>query len=96
MGFTTALLKRAVDQMIALLHPDFIIEGGEVHHRARYSRYPKFGLLLGRESDSDAEDIEIATAMWARMARNMKSSMVFTAVSDRSAKEVVNEITLVA
>jgi protein-arginine kinase len=52
--------------------------------------------LLGPESDSDAEDIEIATAMWARMARNMKSSMVFTAVSDRSAKEVVNEIALVA
>jgi multimeric flavodoxin WrbA len=96
MGFTTALLKRAADQMIGLLHPDFIIEGGEVHHRARYSHYPKFGLLLGPESDSDAEDIEIATAMWARMARNMKSSMVFTAVSDRSAKEVVNEIALVA
>jgi multimeric flavodoxin WrbA len=96
MGFTTALLKRAADQMIGLLHPDFMIEGGEVHHRARYSHYPKFGLLLGAGSDSDAEDIEITTAMWTRMARNMKSSMVFTAVSDRSAKEVANEIALVA
>jgi len=28
MGFTTALLKRAVDQMIPLLHPYFEMEGG--------------------------------------------------------------------
>lgn len=96
MGFTTALLKRAVDQMIGLLHPNFIVEDGEVHHRARYAHYPKFGLLLGAGSDSDAEDIEITSALWARTARNMKSSIVFTAVSDRSAKEVANEIALVA
>lgn len=96
MGFTTALLKRAIDQMIGLLHPDFTVEGGEVHHRARYSHYPKFGLLLDAGSDSDAEDIEITSALWARTARNMKSSIVFTAVSDRSATEVANEIALVA
>jgi multimeric flavodoxin WrbA len=96
MGFTTALLKRAVDQMIPLIHPYFIIEGGEAHHRARYARYPKFGLLLGAGSDSDAEDIEITTALWKRAARNMKSSLVFTAVADRTPEEVANELTLVA
>ncbi len=47
MGFTTALLKRAADQMIQLLHPYFVVEGGEVHHRARYAHYPTMGLLLG-------------------------------------------------
>ncbi|MGA1983753.1 MAG: hypothetical protein ABSG84_14970 [Acidobacteriaceae bacterium] len=86
----------AVDQMIGLLHPNFIVEGGEVHHRARYAHYPKFGLLLDAGSDSDAEDIEITTALWTRTARNMKSSMIFTAVSNRSAKEVANEIALAA
>jgi stress-induced morphogen len=96
MGFTTALLKRAADQLIQLIHPYFVMEGGEVHHRARYAHYPKFGLLLGADSDSDAEDIEITTAMWARMSRNMKSRMVFTAVADRSAQEVANEIALAA
>jgi len=96
MGFTTALLKRAADQMVQLIHPYFVMEGGEVHHRARYAHYPKLGLLLGVGSDSDAEDIEITQAMWTRMARNLKSRMVFTAETNRSAEEVADEIALVA
>jgi multimeric flavodoxin WrbA len=96
MGFTSALLKRAADQMIQIIHPYFVIEGGEAHHRARYASYPKFGLLLGVGGGSDAEDIEITTAMWKRMARNMKSSMVFTAVANRAPEEVADEIALVA
>ncbi len=96
MGFTTALLKRAADQMIQLIHPYFVVEGGEVHHRARYAHYPEFGLLLGVDEDTDAEDIEITTAMWGRMARNMKSRLAFTAVADRSAEEVADELALVA
>lgn len=96
MGFTTALLKRAADQMIPLIHPYFVIEGGETHHRARYARHPKFGLLLGAGGGSDAEDVEITTAMWKRMARNLKSNMVFTAVANRVPEEVADEIALVA
>jgi len=96
MGFTTALLKRAADQMIPLVHPYFTVEGGEVHHRARYAHYPEFGLLLGVDEESDAEDIEITTAMWGRMARNMKSRLAFTAVANRSAEEVADELALVA
>jgi hypothetical protein len=96
MGFTTALLKHAADQMIPLLHPYFVVQGGEVHHRARYAKYPALGLLLGAGSDADAEDIEITTAMWARMARNFKSRLVFAAVSDRSVQEVANELAAAA
>jgi multimeric flavodoxin WrbA len=96
MGFTTALLKRAADQLIQIIHPYFVIQGGEVHHRARYERYPKFALLLGAGCDSDTEDIEITTALWARTARNMKSRMVFNALSNRPAQEVADEIALVA
>jgi multimeric flavodoxin WrbA len=100
MGFTTALLKRAADQMIPLIHPYFVIEGGEVHHRARYASYPLLGLLLGAGEDSDAEDIEITTAMWRRTARNLRSRLVFTAVvdglSNRTAEEVADEIAAAA
>jgi hypothetical protein len=96
MGFTTALLKRAADQMIPLLHPYFIVEGGEVHHRARYAHYPAMALLLGAGADTDAEDIEITTTMWSRMARNMKSRLAFTAIANRSAEEVADELALVA
>ncbi len=96
MGFTTALLKRAADHMIALIHPYFVVEDGEVHHRSRYAHYPRFALLLCAGGDSDSEDIEITTAMWKRMARNMKSRMVIAAATNRSAEEVANEIALVA
>lgn len=96
MGFTSALLKRATDQMIPLIHPYFVIEGGEVHHLARYAAYPEFGLLMGAGSDTDAEDIEITTAIWKRTARNLKSRLAFTAVSNRSAEEVADELALVA
>ena len=96
MGFTSALLKRACDHMIPLLHPYFTIEGREMHHVARYDRYPLFALLLGPESDTDAEDVEITEALLSRMARNMKSKLVFTAVADRSAEEVAHGIAAAA
>ncbi|MGA2887465.1 MAG: NAD(P)H-dependent oxidoreductase [Terracidiphilus sp.] len=96
MGFTTALLKRATDQMIPLIHPYFVIESGEVHHRPRYAHYPLFGLLLGTGVDSDAEDIEITTEMWKRTARNMQSRMAFIAFTTGAAEEVADEIARVA
>jgi len=92
MGFTSALLKRAADQMIPLVHPYFLVEGGECHHRARYANYPKFALLLGPGADTDAEDIEITTVLWKRMARNLKSGIVYTAVSNRNPEEVADEL----
>jgi len=96
MGYSTALLKRAADQMIPLIHPYFVIQGGEAHHRARYAHYPKFGLLLAASPDTDAEDIEITTAMWRRTARNMKSTLAFVALANRSAEEVADELALAA
>jgi len=96
MGFTTALLKRGADQMIQLIHPYFVVQGGEVHHRARYAHYPVFALLLGAGPDSDAEDVEITRTMWGRMARNMKSRLAWTAVAEGNAEEVADELALVA
>jgi hypothetical protein len=96
MGFTSALLKRAADQMVPLLHPYFVVEGGEIHHRARYAHYPVFALLLGASPDSDAEDVEITRTMWGRMARNMKSRLAWSAVAEGNAEEVADELALVA
>jgi multimeric flavodoxin WrbA len=96
MGFTTSLLKRAADQMIPLAHPYILIEGGEMHHRARYARYPQMGLLLAPGVDSDAEDIEITRHLWSRMARNMKTSLVFTTIATIPAKEAADELAAVA
>jgi multimeric flavodoxin WrbA len=96
MGFTTSLLKRAADQMIPLVHPYFVVEGGEVHHRARYAHYPVFALLLDPGHDSDAEDVEITIRIWGKTARNMKSRLAWTAVAERNAEEVADELARVA
>jgi len=96
MGFTTALLKRAADQMIPLLHPYFVVEGGEIHHRARYAHYPVFALLLGAGPDSDAEDVEITRTMWGRMARDLKSRLAWSTVAERNPEEVAAELARVA
>jgi hypothetical protein len=96
MGFTSALLKRAADQMIPLLHPYVTIQGGEMHHLPRYSSYPAFALLLGVGPDADAEDLEITRAMWTRTARNLMSHVVLTAVADRPAKEIADEFATIA
>jgi len=96
MGFTTALLKRAADQMIPLLHPYFEMEGGEMHHRARYARYPLMALLLAPGPGADAEDLVITQQIWARTARNMKSRLAFTAIADRAPEEVADDLVAAA
>ncbi len=96
MGFTSSLLKRAADQLIPLLHPYIVIEGGEMHHQARYARYPAVGLLLAPTADTDAEDLEITERLWSRMARNLKSALVFTTIATAPAKEAADELAAVA
>lgn len=59
MGFYSALLKKAADKMIPLVHPYVTADQGEAHHWARYDRYPLLGLLLQREANTD--DLEQAT-----------------------------------
>lgn len=92
MGFTSALLKKAADQMVPIVHPYIIIEGGEMHHLARYAHYPLMGLLLSAGADTDAEDIEITRTMWSRTARNMKSRLLFTYVADRAVETLAEEV----
>jgi multimeric flavodoxin WrbA len=96
MGFVTALMKRTADKLIPIVHPYIEIEGGEMHHVPRYDRYPSMGLLLGAGPDSDAEDVEITTELWSRLARNMKTTLEFAAVTDRSAEEVAHELVAAA
>lgn len=94
LGTTSALLKRAIDQMVPILHPYITIEGGEMHHRARYARYPLMALLLGE--GGDLEDLEITKTMWTRAARNFKSKLVGAMRSERPAQEVADALAAVA
>ncbi len=92
MGFTSALLKKAHDKLIPLLLPYFELVQNEVHHLARYDKYPLIGLLLEKDKDTDEEDIKIISDIYIRDAINFKTSFCFTKLIDDAIEEVTNEI----
>jgi len=96
MGYPSALVKRAAERLIPLLHPYIEIEGGEMHHRKRYERYPEVGLIVSAGEDTDAEDLAITRHLWERLARDFKSHLALFAVADRSSKEVADELAAAA
>ena len=92
MGFTSALLKKAHEKLIPLIHPYLELVQSEVHHMARYDKYPLMGLLLGKSEDTDEEDIEIISDIYRRDAINLKTSFSFTKLTSNPVEEVANEI----
>ena len=92
MGFPDATLKRMMDKSIPLIHPYFVVEQGEAHHRPRYERYPRLGLLLQTEADTDAEDLRIVGDIFSRTALNMKSRLEFALTTGESVDKVAHAI----
>ena len=92
MGFTSALLKKAHDKLVPLIHPYIGIYHDECHHMPRYEKYPLTGLLLEKGRDSDEEDIEITSEIYRRDALNVHSSLCFTRLTADSIEEVADEI----
>lgn len=95
-GFTSSALKKITDRLIILLHPYVELQQGECHHVKRYDRYPEFGLLVGRESDTDDEDLEIIAGIYDRFALNFHNHKRFIHLTDRSTpEETAHEISSV-
>ncbi len=92
MGFPSALLKKTMDKSIPLIHPYFVVDHNEAHHRARYARYPLLGLLLAKGEDTHDEDIRIITDIFSRTALNLKSRLAFSALTDQPEEEIVRAI----
>lgn len=92
MGFPSAVLKKAMDKLIPLVHPYTVIDQGEVHHLKRYKKYPKVGLILEKDHDTDNEDIDIITEAFERMALNFKSKLHLFRLTSEPVEEVVHEI----
>ncbi len=92
MGYPSAILKRLMDKCIPLIHPYFVVDHNEAHHRARYSHYPRLGLLLAREADTSHEDVRIVTDLFSRTALNMKSALEFSLLTDQPVEAVVQAI----
>ena len=92
MGFPSALLKKAMDKFLPLIHPYFEVDHGEAHHRPRYDRYPRLGLLVGAESDTDAADMEIVSGIFTRTSINFKTRLEFALTSDTPAAVTAGRI----
>lgn len=92
MGFPSALLKKTMDKLIPLIHPYIEIVNGECHHRKRYDRYPKLGLLLEQSGDTDDEDIQIISDIFKRFAINLRSELCFSKTTTESMEGVFDAI----
>lgn len=90
MGFTSALLKTLCDRSIPILHPYFVIDRGEVHHRARYDHYPKIGVIYQQEESAD--EGEFIRKVYSRIAVNMKTECIFAESIEKPVEEAVNEL----
>jgi multimeric flavodoxin WrbA len=88
MGFPSALLKQALDKSIPLIHPYMVVDRGEAHHRPRYDHYPRFGLLLDPEQDTDERDLAIVEDIFSRIALNYKSRLEFSLTSNTSIGDI--------
>ena len=92
MGFTSSLLKTALDKLIQILHPYVDIVDGEVHHQKRYDKYPTWGLLLEAGTDTDTEDLKIIEHIYRRAAINFKTTLQWMKTTNATAEEVIYEI----
>ena len=93
MGFPTALLKTTVERLVECsVHPYGELVDREIHHRSRYNRYPRLGLLLAREDVTDAADIRIVSDVFSRVALSVKSTLGFVALTDEPVEGVAQAI----
>lgn len=69
-GGYSSELKKAVDRSICLIMPFFQRIGGEVHHHARYARYPAL-LGVGILAEPDPQQEQIFGQLIERNAINM-------------------------
>jgi multimeric flavodoxin WrbA len=92
MGFPSALLKKAMDKHLPLIHPYFAVVENEAHHRARYAHYPRVGLLVKPEKGTSPAEMETLTDIFARTALNFKSRLEFAVSTDQPAAETARAI----
>ncbi len=93
LGYPSSLTKKAMDKSIPIIHPYMAIVNGEFHHRARYERYPKLGLLVAREEGAGQADLAILTDQFCRTALNMKTELLFSADTGVPPAELAAQIT---
>jgi len=93
MGFPSELLKMALDKHLPLIHPYMEVAYGEAHHLRRYRRYPRLGLLLEKEADTDERDLQIVGEILGRTAINFKTRLEFSLTTAAPVAEAARRMT---
>jgi len=91
MGLPSYIIKRCQDRLIPLVHPYITLVKGECHHRKRYDRYPDISLITQKETDTEAEDIEMLEKLYRRLALNLHATFRGIGFIDMTDEEVCNE-----
>ncbi len=89
MGFPSTLLKMAFDKHLPLIHPYMLVDQNEAHHLKRYETYPRVGMLIEKEKDTDAKDLRILTDIFSRTALNFKSKLDFLETTELAVEDLV-------
>lgn len=82
-GGYSSEIKKALDRSIGIVSPFFTRIGGEVHHKARYTRYPAL-LGIGVMREPDAEEERIFRTLVSRNAVNFHSPAHLSAIVNRA------------
>jgi hypothetical protein len=90
MGHVSALLRRANERCLPLIHPYIRLVDGESRHRPRYARVPRLGLLLAPGPDADDDDVAIIEWAYQMTARNFATRLAFTRTTGTPAEEVAH------
>lgn len=70
-GCWDPVAKAALDRSIGLLSPFFRTIAGETHHRRRYRRYPRWGVLAVERPDTSPAERDLFRRLVTRNAINM-------------------------
>jgi multimeric flavodoxin WrbA len=89
-GMPSALMKKALDRTIPLIHPYIEIHHGESHHRKRYAAYPKIALYA--DSGGDADSYALIDQWVHRYSRNFHGPVVFSGNESTPAEEVASAL----
>jgi len=97
-GGYSSELKKFFDRLIPVLSPFFKKVGGEIHHKMRYKRYPRF-LVIGVLPEPNPEKEEIFNKLTARNALNVEyqswaSGIFYGTHSDNEINEEIRKLVM--
>jgi len=92
LGFPSTLLKMAIDKHLPLIHPYMVVDQNEAHHLKRYKFYPRVGMLIEKEKDTDAKDLRILTDIFSRTALNFKSKLEFLEMTELPVEDLAEPV----